>query len=665
MNIVVNGQLLTVTDDTLVSNSVGIYECEFTFDESWDGFDKTSVWKLNSDDPIEVVITNGKAVIPHEVLVNAGFLRIGVYGTKDEKVMPTVWLETRKVCLGTPTGSIGTEPTPSIYAQILAVAENAVEVAEGVANEWSNVSAEAESLAEGESATASYSDGVFTFGIPQGESGADGTDGFSPIVAVTPITNGHRVTITDAEGVHTFDVLDGTDGADGVGITNIVMNADYTLTITLSNGTSYTTPSIRGEQGEKGETGNGIASVVKTGTVGLVDTYTITFTDGSTTTFEVTNGAEGRSDFASYLPIDSASGTIASFTDGAEDIPVESCVVTLAPIQDTSSGDPSPTNICPISGHDEVVVRQTGVNVWDEEWEVGAINSSTGAKEVNYVKIRSKNYIPIVPNTPYYYTNLTVGINNYANIYFYDGNKNYIGEIPMGVYAGTSTSNANYHNPFTTPTNASYMMFSVTNGYGTTYKNDISVNYPSTDHDYHPYNGDTYPISLGRTVYGGVLDVTSGVLTVTHKSRTFNGGDSWNGSNIGTNANLSISDMLSGNHYSDTLAICDSLPKVSVISGDTPEVRIGASNTSVYLYNMKTADASITSSATLNTYLVNHPITITYPLATPTTITLTPQEIATFKSANNIWSDNGTISVTYRADIQGYIDKKISALATL
>lgn len=36
--------------------------------------------------------------------------------------------------------------------------------------------------------------------------------------------------------------------------------------------------------------GNGIASVAKTGTAGLVDTYTITFQDGSTSTFDVTNG---------------------------------------------------------------------------------------------------------------------------------------------------------------------------------------------------------------------------------------------------------------------------------------------------------------------------------------------------------------------------------------
>ena len=49
----------------------------------------------------------------------------------------------------------------------------------------------------------------------------------------------------------------------------------------------------QGDTGPAGATGNGIASIVKTGTSGLVDTYTITFTDGSTTTFTVTNGQDG------------------------------------------------------------------------------------------------------------------------------------------------------------------------------------------------------------------------------------------------------------------------------------------------------------------------------------------------------------------------------------
>lgn len=46
-------------------------------------------------------------------------------------------------------------------------------------------------------------------------------------------------------------------------------------------------------KGADGADGNGIASIVKTSTVGLVDTYTITFDDGSTETYQVTNGQNG------------------------------------------------------------------------------------------------------------------------------------------------------------------------------------------------------------------------------------------------------------------------------------------------------------------------------------------------------------------------------------
>ena len=44
----------------------------------------------------------------------------------------------------------------------------------------------------------------------------------------------------------------------------------------------------------KGANGNGITDISKTSTSGLVDTYTITFDDGSTETFDVTNGADGQ-----------------------------------------------------------------------------------------------------------------------------------------------------------------------------------------------------------------------------------------------------------------------------------------------------------------------------------------------------------------------------------
>lgn len=61
----------------------------------------------------------------------------------------------------------------------------------------------------------------------------------------------------------------------------------------IEAGAIYLDPQIfiRGEQGEDGR---GIVSITKTATTGLVDTYTITYTDGTTSTFTVTNGADGE-----------------------------------------------------------------------------------------------------------------------------------------------------------------------------------------------------------------------------------------------------------------------------------------------------------------------------------------------------------------------------------
>lgn len=47
----------------------------------------------------------------------------------------------------------------------------------------------------------------------------------------------------------------------------------------------------------------GISSITKTGTAGLVDTYTITYADTSTSTFTVTNGAQGPQGDQTYVHI--------------------------------------------------------------------------------------------------------------------------------------------------------------------------------------------------------------------------------------------------------------------------------------------------------------------------------------------------------------------------
>lgn len=50
---------------------------------------------------------------------------------------------------------------------------------------------------------------------------------------------------------------------------------------------------IKGDPGNEGEDGNSIAGITKTSSEGLVDTYTVSFTNGETYNFTVTNGSDG------------------------------------------------------------------------------------------------------------------------------------------------------------------------------------------------------------------------------------------------------------------------------------------------------------------------------------------------------------------------------------
>ena len=80
-------------------------------------------------------------------------------------------------------------------------------------------------------------------------------------------------------------------GPAGNGIKSIAKTATVglvdTYTITFDDDTTETFDVTNGEDGV------GIVSIAKTATVGLVDTYTITLTDGSTYDFTVTNGSGG------------------------------------------------------------------------------------------------------------------------------------------------------------------------------------------------------------------------------------------------------------------------------------------------------------------------------------------------------------------------------------
>ena len=433
------------------------------------------------------------------------------------------------------------------------------------------------------------------------------------------------------------------------------------------------------------------------------------------------------------------SGSIISIND-AKAYPAQSLKVSISPVQ-SGSGDPSPTNIRPISGWTGFVVPRTGVNVWDEEWELGTLDSS-GNPSPSTTIIRAKNLIPIKAGSSYYKYN---GGEGSFTCFWYDSN---------GDCIGSAGSNA----IITAPSNAYYMRFRMSSGYGKVYNNNISINYPSTDISYHTYTGTTYQVEfpaltanlwdeewvvsgsaiasknnipcvggkwyyinvapangwrfydangnllttsytnytqapdnavsmwfkLGsaygttynndvivaettgsgvpvayvpytNTVYGGTLDLVSGEMVVDRVMEVFDGSDD-EGWFVSSSSSLrySFRGALKYQKKATSSAISDMLSNSIPLSTSSEGTQQQANNITcrstsylssiIYIF---TPPTEIDTVEELQDYLASSPLQIVYPLATPITYQLTPQQIQTLQGDNTIWADAGSVELTY------------------
>ena len=257
--------------------------------------------------------------------------------------------------------------------------------AEAAAQLLEHPGAEAVTLEPGSEATAAYSDGTFTFGIPAGEKGdpgedgqdgyspsaavsksggtatititdqngtttasvTDGQDGFSPVAAVSKSGGTATITITDQSGTTTAEVSDGQDGqpgADGYSPSAAVSKSGSTATITITDKTGTTTASVTdGQDGQDGYTpvrgtdywtAADQAAVISEVESGIIDD---TAGDGTTNkTWSADKLSELKSDLNTKAPAiySTASGSIVSVSDGADGMPVRAMTVQIDPVQD-------------------------------------------------------------------------------------------------------------------------------------------------------------------------------------------------------------------------------------------------------------------------------------------------------------------------------------------
>jgi len=352
---------------------------------------------------------------------------------------------------------------------------------------------------------------------------------------------------------------------------------------------------------------------------------------------------ELKGDLTALLPVNTASGAIANF-DTDLSLPLVDCKANIVASQ--PSGTPTPSSPLAISGYTGMNLTRCGSNLWDEEWEVGTINDTTGVPTSSTTQIRSKNFSHCQGGQTYY---IKVGSNNDIRVFWYDSEQNYLSQT-NNIKNATAQA----------PAKASLFKLRGTNSYGTTYNNDISINYPATDTSYHAYNGTTYPVSWqteAGTVYGGNLDLTTGVLTVTYKQVDL-GDLEYDATGSLTSHYVTLSDAKNDNGIS---ALCDIYTNHGAISSWG---ELGVDEFVIRYQTFRVYDDTGDTAANFKTRMEGHKLV--YELATPVTYQLTPVQINALLGVNNVFNDtNGDTEVKYKEGIQHYIDKKIAATQAL
>ena len=263
---------------------------------------------------------------------------------------------------------------------------------------------------------------------------------------------------------------------------------------------------------------------------------------------------------------------------------------------------------------DGTVMRSIGRNVWDEEWEVGAYNTTTGAK-ITGTNVRSKNMIRVIPNTTYFFNSTTTTSALAIPMCFYDGSGQFVEYVLNSV-----------NSTFLTPSTAQYMTFYCGVAYGSTYKTDITISlyYPG-ESGYDQY----YPFSVLAEV-----DTGSEVLRGVEGSRDEklpNGTITWNRAvvDLGT-LNWTQSSGGAGKYYANLPTPYALGASVSMICGRFVFLGVQAthyqSDKAFDCYNRSSEsspnqvyfrDDSISSAAAFKAAMDG--VMLEYPLATPTT----------------------------------------------
>ena len=462
------------------------------------------------------------------------------------------------------------------------------------------------------------------------------------------------------------EALDGHGGISSVTLSS-VSGRIRTYLITFTDETSTTFQVLDGTS---------IDRITKTSTAGLTDTYTVFMSDGTTTFFTVTNGADGTvseamlndalKDKAPAITETTESSTIANFTDGADDLVMHNIVAEINPVQ-SGSGDPSPDNIRPISGWTGCNVTRVGKNLLDpDKWTINPnvpMTISDGTITLSNSGYQESNNKYITYNSTYTlsFHVKTIALNNSSASFatYFDGVKT-VGKTGTGGQGNIYlTSVGNEIDVVYTITGKGEVSFGGWAYQGTVEISNIQLELGSTATAYESYQDSSVSVDWSTeagTVYGGTIDVATGLLTVGWKTHIFNGSERWDFWN-NVFVNYDLTDIVNPTSVSqDTVIIADRFKPNGVTyragCGDGNIIKVVSASAQIACYSSTYTDIDAFKAS-----LVSNPMTVCYKLATPQTYQLTGQQLKTLLGTNNVWADTGNVSVTYPADTKMFIEK--------
>lgn len=336
------------------------------------------------------------------------------------------------------------------------------------------------------------------------------------------------------------------------------------------------------------------------------------------------------------------SGDIVEFT--AKRVPLSSVVVTMEPIQ-SGSGDPSPTNVRPITGRTGASVVVSGKNLLDN-------TATTTTKQGLTYTVRDDGTVSVT-GTATAASYLAIAVNE-----TFDRDV-IVNGAPSGVNGVYIQVNTPIRNVNDTGDGVTIAAGEQINAVRLRIDNGVTVNgvifkpmiryATESDDTYAQYNRTTYPITFtsAGTVYAGTVDLVSGRLEVTHGGYTFTGDETFgmNGGNtniIYFNGNSLANPMKIGTWNDDENTLCSSFEKV--MSNADFGIRFGANSKYIYFYQILNM-LGIASIADWKTWLASNNVQITYPLETPLTYNLTPTQVMSLLGENVVWSPDGEVEV--------------------